>query len=187
MRRMVLFLIAGVLLFAGAAGAQTNLGIVGGILVPMADLSDRADLSPYIGARWEIQDVSPMGPAVVLSFLIQGGFAFLQTDKDLEAVLDALGQSDDGTYFDIGAGVRVYSTASPLFISAGGSFVNLDVASIAGTGDSKNGFGTHVGLGFVLGQASFKFDIEGRASFVLFEGGGDVAHFQLLASFGLPF
>ncbi|MFQ5512180.1 MAG: hypothetical protein ACE5EO_10055 [Candidatus Krumholzibacteriia bacterium] len=184
MRYLIVFVTAIVLVSASAASAQTNLGITGGVLLPIGDLDDVADVSPYIGARWEIQDVSPMGNAVVLSFLVQGGFAFLQTDPALEAALAALGISDDGTYFDVGAGVRVYATANPLFLSAGASFINLDPA---GAVESSSGVGLHVGVGFALAEDSFKLDIEARGNLGLLEGGGDIEHVQLLASFGLPF
>jgi hypothetical protein len=183
MRRSIV--LAAVLMLAAAipAGAQTNLGIGGGLLLPVGDFGDIADASPYIGARWEVQDVNVLGQVAVMSFLVQGGFAFLQTDSDLEDALDALGDTDDGSYFDIGLGARMYSAASPLFVSVGGNYVNLDAP---GPGDSENGAGLYAGAGLVIDTPAVKVDVEGRAN-VVFIADDNLTHFQILAAFGFPF
>jgi hypothetical protein len=165
------------------AAAQTNLGVGGGLLLPVGDFSDAADISPYVGARWEMQDVNALGELAVISLLIQGGFAFLQTDSDLEEALDEAGTSDDGSYFDFGIGTRVYSVVSPLFVSVGGNYVNVD---FPGPGDSENGGGLYAGAGLVIDTPSVKVDIEGRAS-VVFIPDDNLTHFQILAAFGFPF
>lgn len=183
MRTIIALVMVSVVLAAVPAGAQTNLGIGGGLLFPVGDFGDVADVSPYIGARWEMQDVNALGQVAVMSLLLQGGFAFLQTDSDYEKLLDEAGESDDGGYFDIGLGLRMYSSASPVFVSVGGSYVNVN---FPGPGDSENGAGLHAGAGLVLDTPSFKFDIEGRAN-VVFISGDNLTHFQVLASFGIPF
>jgi hypothetical protein len=180
---VVLVVLSIVVVAALPAGAQTNLGIGGGLLMPVGDFGDVADVSPYVGARWEMQDVNALGQVAVLSLLVQGGFAFLQTDSDLERSLDEAGESDDGGYFDIGLGARMYSSASPLFVSVGGSYVNLDAP---GPGDSENGGGLYAGAGLVIDTPSFKIDIEGRAN-VVFISDDNLTHFQVLAAFGFPF
>lgn len=184
MRTLIALVLASAVLAAAIpAGAQTNLGIVGGLLLPFGDFADVADASPYIGARWEVQDVNVLGQVAVMSFLLQGGFAFLQTDSDLEALLDDAGSTDDGSYFDIGLGTRMYSAASPLFVGVGGNYVNVDVA---GPGDSENGLGLYAGAGVVIDTPSVKFDIEGRAN-IVFISDDNLTHFQILAAFGFPF
>ena len=106
MRRVTLLFLVCVFVGVGVAGAQTNLGISGGALLPLGDFEEATDISPYVGVRYEIQDVNALGQVAVLSYLIQGGFAFLQTDSRLETVLDAAGDKDDGYYFEGGVGAR---------------------------------------------------------------------------------
>ncbi len=183
MRNGILVFSATVLVLAGAASAQTNLGFTGGALFPVGDFAESADISPYIGVSLEIQDVNAIGQVAVLSFLLQGGYAFLQTDSDLEALLDEQGKTEDGSYFDVGVGARVYSTANPLFISVGASYLNLE---LAGGGDSQNGFGAYIGAGFASAVTSFRLSIEGRANIGLFED-DNLTYFQALVGFGLPF
>lgn len=180
MRLLVIVLLLAV---AVPAAAQTNLGVGGGVLLPIGDFGDVADASPYIGARWEVQDVNVLGQVAVMSFLVQGGFAFLQTDSDYEAALDAAGDSNDGSYFDIGLGARMYSSASPLFVSVGGNYVNVD---FAGPGDAENGFGMFAGAGLVFDTAVVKVDVEGRANIVFIQD-DNLTHFQILAAVGFPF
>jgi len=183
MRNVVLIFSAVVIVLASAASAQTNLGFTGGALFPVGDFGESADISPYIGVSLEIQDVNAIGQVAVLSFLVQGGYAFLRTDPDLEARLDEQGISEDGGCFDAGAGIRVYSTASPLFIGVGASYLNL---KLAGDGDSNHGFGGYIGLGLASAVTSFRLSIEGRANIGFFEN-DNIEYFQALVGFGLPF
>ncbi len=183
MKTRISIIVVVLIALATSAGAQSNLALTGGMLIPFGDFGDVADPSPYVAARFEIQDVNVLGQVAVMSFLVQAGFAFLQTDSDLEEALDEAGISDDGSYFDLTVGSRVYSTASPLFVGAGVGFANVD---FAGTDDSSNGFDIFAGIGLVLDTASVKFDIEGRGSIVLIED-DSINHFQILASLGFPF
>ena len=182
MRRTLLFIVA-IIAFAGVANAQTNLGVRAGVLLPTGDFGDFADPSPYIGAHWELQDVNALGQIASLSFMIEGGFAFLQTDSDLETYLDSIGDSSDGSFFDLGVGARVHSTVSPLFVSVGASVMNVDYA---GPTESKTGFGGHVGLGFGVDLGMFNIDLEGRANIGVLDG-SDVQFFQVFMNLGLPF
>ena len=181
--RPILITIIVLALLAPVAGAQSNLGVTGGMLLPFGDLGDIADASPYVGARYEIQDVNALGQVAVMTFLVHGGFAFLQTDSDLEELLDEAGDTSDGSYFDAGLGMRVYSAASPLFVGAGLGYANLDPA---GSGDSVNGFLAHAGAGLVVDLPSIKVDLEGRVNFVAGED-DNYQHFQVLLTLGLPF
>jgi hypothetical protein len=183
MRNVILVFSAVLLGLAGAASAQTNLGFTGGALFPLGDFGDTTDISPYIGMSLEIQDVNAIGQVAVLSFLVQGGYAFLQADSDLEALLNEQGKSNDGGYFDAGVGARVYSKANPLFISVGASYLNL---KIAGDSKSRSGVGGYVGLGFASAVTSFRLSVEGRAN-VGFFNNDNITHLQALVGFGLPF
>jgi hypothetical protein len=169
------------------AAAQSNLGVTGGFLIPIGDFNDVTDPSPYLGARFELQDVNVLGEVAVVTVLVELGFAFLQTDSDLEdALKEAAGEDvsiDDGSYFDIGLGTRMYSAVTPFFVGAGAAYVNLDPP---GPADSSSGFDIHAGLGLVFDTASVKFDIEGRGTIVFIED-DSVNHFQVLASVGIPF
>ena len=182
MRHGVLIFSAVVIVLASAASAQTNLGFTGGALFPVGDFAESADISPYVGVSLELQDVNAIGQVATLSYLLQGGYAFLQTDADLEALLDAQGKTKDGSYFDVGAGVRVYSKASPLFISVGASYLNLELAGDSG---SQSGFGAYIGVGFASAVTTFRLSVEGRANLGLFSD-DNIQYFQALVGFGLP-
>jgi hypothetical protein len=149
----------------------------------MSDFADTVEDSPYVGARLEVQDVNALGQAATLSFLVEGGFAILRTDAELKAVLAALGDTDDGSYFDIGVGVRAHSTAVPLFLGAGVAYVNLDDPGSPG---SNGGFGAYVGLGFTFGPESFRFEIEGRANAGFINDRKNIQFLQALVGFGFP-
>jgi hypothetical protein len=171
------------MIVAGSADAQTNLGFTGGALFPVGDFAETTTISPYVGVALEIQEVNAIGQVAVLSFIVQGGYAFLQTDEDHQAYLDENHISEDGRYVDAGIGARVYSTANPLFISLGASYLNV---KIAGAGSSNNGFGGYAGLGFASRVTSFRLTVEGRAN-IGFVDDDSLVHFQALLGFGLPF
>jgi hypothetical protein len=183
MRYRILFATVTLLASAGAPLAATNLAIMGGALFPVSDFAKTVDLSPYLGARVEFQDVNARGQTAVISYLAWGGFALLLPDADVEAALKAAGQDEDGTYFDAGIGVRVY-TRSALFLGGGVSYVNVNEA---GPSNSLHGVGFMVGLGVAFNRESFKFEIEGRGNLGLLEDNNDVQHVQLLAAIGFPF
>jgi len=176
--------IAAFLVMLASAAWATNLGLTAGILLPLGDFSDHADTSPYVGAHWEIQDVNARGQVALMSFVFQGGFAFLQTDGSFEKALDALGESGDGRYFDLGVGVRVHSAALPLFVTAGAHYVNLNPAGNAG---AINGVGATVGLGLQKGTPQLKLGVEARVNVAALEDDVNLQHFLLLATIGLPF
>jgi len=183
MKIKVALFVTVILLVASGAGA-TNLGVTGGALVPLGDFSDQAKASPYIGAHWEIQDVNARGQVALLSFVFQGGFAFLQTDDSFQKALDTLGESGDGSYFDLGAGVRVHSATLPLFVTAGANYVNLNPA---GSGDAISGVGASVGLGVEKGTPQFKFGVEARVNFAALENDVNIQHVLILATLAFPF
>jgi len=171
-------------LLACPAAHASGLGVEVGVLMPAGDLGDVADPSPYIGGSFEIQDINPLGQVAVMSFIVRAGFSPLQTSSSIETALEALGGgSDDGSLFDIGAGVRVHSAVNPLFATAGGSWVTLDPA---GPGDSEGGLGGFVGIGASFGPPTVKINFEGRANLASIDS-NSVQFFQLLASAAFPF
>ncbi len=173
-----------VLVLAGPAAAQTNLGVVGGALFPVGDFAETADISPYIGARYELQDVNALGKVATVSYLVYGGYAFLVNDADFDAALKAVGIDDNGGYFDLGLGARVYSKSNSLFVGVGAEWVNL---SPAGAESSSNGFGLNASLGFATAVTSFRLELEGRGNIAFLEGDRHIESFLVLIGLGLPF
>ena len=104
------------------AVAQNRLAIEVGPLLPTGDMADFYETSLWFGARFEIQDVNPLGQVATLSFYGRGGYALLNLDSAVEEQLDAAGTDTGSSYFDIGIGTRAYSVASPFFVSASASF-----------------------------------------------------------------
>ena len=154
MKRLIMVGLVLMVALPGAAGAQNNLGIVGGALFPVSDFGDEVDISPYIGARFEIQDVNALGHTAVLTYIVQGGFALLKR-KDIEGTTTlpagSTTNTDDGAYFDVGLGLRAYSSSNPLFLSLGLSYVNLD---LGGGTDSRHAGDGYIGVGLVADRES---------------------------------
>jgi len=183
MRHAIPLVFLALLATAGVARAETNLAIMGGAMFPVSDFAETTDISPYLGARVEFQDVNARGQTAVLSYLLWGGFGLLFPDADLEAALKAAGQDTDGTYFEAGAGARVY-TRSVLFLGGGVAYVRADQA---GADKALNGVGFMVGLGAAFNRQSFKFEIEGRGKLALLQESTDIEHLELVAAIGFPF
>lgn len=183
MRHSIPLVIVALLATAGTSVAETNLAVMGGAMFPVSDFANTTDISPYLGARVELQDVNARGQTAVLSYLAWGGFGLLFPDADVEAALKAAGQDEDGTYFEAGVGARVY-TRSALFLGGGVSYVHLDEA---GPTKSLNGVGFMVGLGVAFNRTSFKFEIEGRGKLALLQESNDIEHLELVAAIGFPF
>jgi len=175
------------LLVAVAVGASPshadNLAVGGGALLPIADFSDIAAVSPYINGRYEIQDTNARGKTALRSYIIQAGFAFLQTNSDYEKALDLIGDTKDGTLFDVGLGARVYSKKNSLFVGAGGEYVRMDPPGELA--DALDGAGFYAAAGLAKNTETFRLEVEVRASFVF--GDDNLQYFQFLANFGLPF
>lgn len=181
MRHAIMVLGAAVLLAAVPARSQT-LGITAGALFPVGDFGKQVDTSPYVGARCEIEGINdPFGQMASLNVLIEAGFAFLQNTE--AASLLAPGSGDDGTYFDIGLGLRARPTESPFFLGVGASYLNLDVSDGEG---SRSGFGAHLDLGVMMAQPTYQLEIGGRATLGIFEK-DNIAHIQLLGAVAFPF
>lgn len=161
------------------ADAQTRLGLEVGTYMPMGDLGDVADNSLWLGARAELQDVNALGQVAALSLVLQGGFAPLEFETPGEAT------TEDGSYFEIGAGARVYSMALPFFLSAGLAYSNYDTG-----GSSEGGLTPSIGAGlnFGLGGIFVEFEARGRLTFLGDDFGAEDPRFvTLTAAVGLPF
>ena len=174
--RLPLFVLLA-LLTAGSVAAQTNLGIVGGALFPFGDFKDTSDISPYIGARYEVQDVNALGKVATTSYMIYGGYAFLLASSDA-------GTDENGGYFDIGLGARVHSKTNGLFAGVGAGYVNFNPA---GALSSSNGLGVMVGLGIATNMTSFKLELEGRGNVGFMEGSQTITSILVLLGIGFPF
>ena len=182
MKRALLFSLAVVVACVGFASqqahAQTRLGLEVGSFVPMGDLGDAVDNSLWLGARAELQAVNALGQVAALSVVLQGGFASLEFESP------GGDESVDGSYFEIGAGVRVYSMALPFFLSAGLAYSSYD-----GGASSEGGITPSIGAGlsFGLGNVFVEFEARGRVTFLGDEFGYDPRFVTFTAAVGLPF
>jgi hypothetical protein len=174
--RLLLFVLLA-LTIAGTAAGQTNLAIVGGALFPFGDFEETSDISPYIGARYEVQDVNALGKVATTSYLIYGGYAFLIANSNFDT-------DESGSYFDIGLGARVHSKTNGLFAGVGAGYVNFNPA---GATSSSNGLGVMVGLGIATNMTSFKLELEGRGNVGFMEGSQTITSILILLGIGFPF
>jgi hypothetical protein len=186
MRRILLICVMCVVV-ATAASAQSNLGIEAGAIFPFGKFGDTTDPSPYIGVRWERQDVNALGQTAVMSYIIRGGYSTLKTQTAFKNSMSLQGREvEDGTFFDVGLATRVYSKKNPLFVGAGASYVDIDrVGNLSG--DKTQGIGGFVGLGLSFGGDSVKFDLEGRAAVVAAWEGETLTWGQALLAIAFPF
>lgn len=168
---------------AGPALAQNRLALEVGPLLPTGDMSDTVGPSLWLGARFELQDVNPLGQLATLSVIGRGGFAVLQPDSDFEDFLDAQGEDSSASYFDLGIGARAYSVASPFFVSASASYGHFEPA----LGDGVNGFTPSIGLGFSLGFAAAVIDVEARGHLAFVQDSDNLQFFTITGGAGFPF
>jgi hypothetical protein len=194
--RSVVLVVAGVLIVLGtlpAASAQTRLSLEGGLLVPLGDFADRAELSPRFGLRAEFQSVNVLGQRRLLSYFARVSFADLAATEEAERFLAQWGGGSGPYLIEAGGGVRVYSQAAPLFVVAGASYVRCRPA---GEPDGRNGIGLAGGLGFAVPIASWLAEGEVALHGVLLDGGGrlgdeelaqDLQYVTALVGFALPF
>lgn len=182
MKRTLLLVLVLVAAFDGlttsVAHAQTRLGLEVGTYVPVGDLGDAADNSLWLGARAELQAVNALGQVAALSFVLQGGYSSLEFENP------AADEVVDGSYYEIGAGARVYSMALPFFISAGLAYSSYDFGDTSEGGISPS---IGAGMSFGLGGVFMEFEARGRVSFLGDEAGYDPRFVTLTAAVGLPF
>lgn len=184
MRYRLALLVMLVLVVAGTAAAQTNLGIVAGALFPFGDFQNTSDVSPYVGVRYEIQDVNALGKVATVSYLVYGGYAFLITDKQWDEFLNSIGIDENGGYFDLGLGVRIHSKTNGLYAGVGAGYVYFNPA---GASNASNGLGLQASLGIATGLTSYKLELEVRGNVAFVEDSQTITSALVLLGFGLPF
>jgi hypothetical protein len=156
--------------------AQTRFAVEAGGLLPSGGMGDTIEESLWFGARMEIQKVNALGQVASGSILIRAGYSDLSVKKDAA-------EGASASYFDVGLGARVYSTAIPFFLSAAGSYARYDPV---GT-NSKNGFTPSIGAGLALSLGNLFIEGEGRINFALVEDIDNVQFWTLTGALGLPF
>ena len=178
------WLLAAVLvLLAAPAQAQTRFSLSGGALVPLAKFADTVDPSWRFGVRAEFQSVNAIGKKSRISYYLQAAYSPLSFTDEYKAALEAAGEEADGSYGEVGGGVRVYSRVSLFFISAGAGYARLEPG---GSADGENGFDLNAGAGFSIPLYLFKAEAHMTAHEV-FIGGDDIQFLDALVSLALPF
>jgi len=169
---------------AQEARAQNRLSIEAGGLFPFSKFADNNETSLYIGARFEFQDTNALGAVAVVSYLLRAGYAPLRTKDDVKKALEAAGQSTSSHLFNAGGGLRVYSTKSPLFLSLGLEYLNLDPPGNVG---SENGVNANLGAGLTWGRESVILEAEVRGHAAFFSNIDNLQYMTVQANIGFPF
>lgn len=169
---------------APPAAAQNRLSAEAGGLFPFGDFGDANSTSLYIGARFEFQDVNALGAVAVVSYLLRAGYAPLAVDSDVEDALESDGQSTSSHLFNAGGGLRVYSTRSPLFMSFGVEYLNLDPP---GNVDSQNGMNLNLGAGLTWGREALILEAEVRGHVAFFSDIDNIQYMIVQGNIGIPF
>ena len=185
-RVAVVLLAVGVLAagVAAPAAAQNRLSAEAGGLFPFGDFADANSTSLYIGARFEFQDVNALGAVAVVSYLLRAGYAPLAVDSDRKSLLESVGESTSSHLFNAGGGLRVYSTKSPLFMSFGVEYLNLD---LPGDIESKNGVNLNLGAGLTWGRESIILEAEVRGHVAFLEDIDNIQYMIVQGNIGIPF
>jgi hypothetical protein len=166
------------------AWAQNRLSVEAGGLFPFGDFGDTNDTSLYIGARFEFQDVNALGAVAVVSYLLRAGYVPLRVKDDVKTALEQAGQSTDSNMFNAGGGLRVYSTKTPVFLSLGAEYLNLDPAGDVG---SQSGMNLNLGAGLTWGRETFVLEAELRGYAAFFSDIKNVQYMTVQGQIGIPF
>jgi len=164
--------------------AQNRLSAEGGALFPLGNFGDGYDTSLYIGARFEFQDTNALGQVAVLSYMLRAGYAPLRVKDSVKSALEMLGQSTSSSMFNAGGGVRAYSAKSPIFLSLGLEYLNLDPAGSVG---SQNGADTSLGFGLTWGRESVIVEVEVKGHAGFFSNIDNIQYVTLQGNLGIPF
>jgi hypothetical protein len=166
------------------AQAQNRLSVEAGGLFPFGDLGDATDTSLYIGARFEFQDINALGAVAVVSYLLRAGYAPMRVNDDTKSALEQAGESTDSNMFNAGGGLRVYSTKTPVFLSLGLEYLNLDPPGMV---DSQNGMNVNLGAGLTWGRETFVVEAEVRGHLGFFSDIDNIQYMTLQGEIGVPF
>lgn len=164
--------------------AQTRLMLEAGQLQPLSNLADAIEPSLVFAGRVEFQEVNPLGKVRLISLFGRLGYAPLDLDGDLEASLEARGESTEASYFTVSGGIRVYSEHTPLFVSAGLGYANYDPPGNTG---GRHGF--EMGLGGGLGVKILGIIVEGevRGHMTMLEKVDDIEFLTVTGAAGFRF
>ena len=152
--------------------------------LPLGSFSDSYDTSLYIGARFEFQDTNALGQVAVLSYMLRAGYAPLRVKDSVKTGLETLGESTDSHMFNAGAGVRAYSSKSPVFLSLGLDYLNLDPA---GNRKSQNGAVAALGVGLTWGRESAIIEVEAKGHAAFFADIDNLQYVTVQGNVGIPF
>jgi hypothetical protein len=175
-----LILVAGTLLGAGSADAQTRISLDAGGLLPVGDMGDANGLSPWVGARWEYQATNALDRVSTRTWFLRFGYGFLQKDDALVVADDS-----DGHFLDLCVGMRAYahSRFSPFFMSVSGGYAQYQ---LPGPSDTNHGGTANGGLGVRIPLAGFVFEAEARGHLVFLDGTDNIQFFTGIVSLGIP-
>ena len=182
-KRLILGLILalGFILTGGSADAQTRIALDAGGLLPVGNMADVHELSPYVGARWEHQETNALGRVSTRTWFLRFGYGFLMAE-DLPELTDS---DSDGHYLDACIGARAYahSRFSPFFLSVSGGYAQYQ---LPGPSDTHHGGTFNGGLGIRLPLLGFVFEVEARGHLTLLDGTDNVQFFTGIVSLGIP-
>jgi hypothetical protein len=163
------------------AGGGTRISLDAGGLMPVGDMADVQKLSPYVGARWEYQEVNALGQISTRTWFLRFGYGFM-LKEDIPNLPD---DANDGYFLDACIGLRAYASSrfSPFFMSLSGGY-----AQYAPPGDSDTGYGGTLngGLGIRLPALGFIFEAEARGHLTILDGVDNVQFFTGIVSLGIP-
>lgn len=170
-----------VLVTALPAAAQTRISLDAGGLLPVADMADAHDLSPYVGARWEVQATNALGQISTRTWFLRFGYGLLQTSEEVSSGADV----SDGYFLDACIGGRAYAQSkwSPLFVSVSGGYAQYEAPGFQKTfhGGTLNG-----GMGARLGILGLILEAEVRGHLTILDGTDNIEFFTGIVSIGIP-
>lgn len=168
------------LLGAAPASAQTRLSLDGGALLPVGDLADVNAVSPYVGARFEVQDVNALGQIATRTWFARLGFGIMREDLP-----EPPADNSDGHYLDVCLGARAYASSkfSPFFMSVSAGYAQYEFPGVSDTyrGGTFNG-----GLGVSFRPVGFVLEVEARGHLVFLDGTDNFQFFTTIVSLGIP-
>ena len=181
--RAFAFLLAATLLtltmLTGGASAQSRLSLEGGGLFPLGTMGDDVDVSPYLGATFELQDVNALGQTALLGVFLRGAYAPLTVKDEAKTIYN----DDSSSYFEAAIGVKAYSKAAPFYITVQGGYANYSPPGLG----SKNGLATGLGLGLDFGGPAIHVSLEGRANYAFMQDIDNISFLTTTAAIGFPF
>jgi hypothetical protein len=162
------------------AAGQTRLSLDAGAIFPTGDLADVNAVSPWVGARWEYQDVNALGQISTRTWFLRLGYGIMREDLP-----EPPADNSDGHYFDACIGGRAYAQSkfSPFFVSVSGGYAQYQ---FPGPSDTYHGATFNGGLGVRFGVLGFVLEGEARGHVVFLDGTDNFQFFTGIVSLGIP-